>query len=110
MAAKSSPETSPTTTAAGPRIQLVRIVYQGGRVVGSVGAAVYLAEYASPRVRKVIKPVLEVLAGVPTVWIGLLQYLEQNPARDLSSIRYITAGGSAVPVSPVPGATGKARS
>jgi fatty-acyl-CoA synthase len=37
-----------------------------------------------------------VLAGVPTVWIGLLQYLEQNP-RDLSSIRYITAGGSAVP-------------
>jgi fatty-acyl-CoA synthase len=39
-----------------------------------------------------------VLAGVPTVWIGLLQYLEQNP-RDLSSVRYITAGGSAVPVS-----------
>jgi fatty-acyl-CoA synthase len=40
-----------------------------------------------------------VLAGVPTVWIGLLQFLEQNPGRDLSSVRYITAGGSAVPVS-----------
>jgi fatty-acyl-CoA synthase len=40
-----------------------------------------------------------VLAGVPTVWIGLLQFLEQNLGRDLSSIRYITAGGSAVPVS-----------
>lgn len=39
-----------------------------------------------------------VLAGVPTVWIGLLQYLEKNP-RDMSSIRYITAGGSAVPLS-----------
>jgi fatty-acyl-CoA synthase len=39
-----------------------------------------------------------VLAGVPTVWIGLLQYLEKNP-RDVSSIRYITAGGSAVPLS-----------
>jgi fatty-acyl-CoA synthase len=39
-----------------------------------------------------------VLAGVPTVWIGLIQYLEQN-RRDLSSVRYITAGGSAVPVS-----------
>ncbi|MGH2555379.1 MAG: long-chain fatty acid--CoA ligase [Actinomycetota bacterium] len=38
-----------------------------------------------------------VLAGVPTVWIGLLQYLEENP-RDMSSIRYITAGGSAVPL------------
>jgi fatty-acyl-CoA synthase len=40
-----------------------------------------------------------VLAGVPTVWIGLLQYLEENPGHDLSSVRYITAGGSAVPVS-----------
>jgi len=40
-----------------------------------------------------------VLAGVPTVWIGLLQYLEQNPGHDFSSVRYITAGGSAVPVS-----------
>jgi acyl-CoA synthetase (AMP-forming)/AMP-acid ligase II len=40
-----------------------------------------------------------VLAGVPTVWIGLLQYLEQNPGRDLSTVRYITAGGSAVPLS-----------
>jgi fatty-acyl-CoA synthase len=40
-----------------------------------------------------------VLAGVPTVWIGLLQYLEQNPGHDLSSVRSITAGGSAVPAS-----------
>ena len=39
-----------------------------------------------------------VTAGVPTVWIGLLNWLEQNP-RDLSSIRLITAGGSAVPAS-----------
>jgi acyl-CoA synthetase (AMP-forming)/AMP-acid ligase II len=39
-----------------------------------------------------------VALGVPTVWIGLLQYLEQNP-RDLSSLRYVTAGGSAVPKS-----------
>ena len=40
-----------------------------------------------------------VLAGVPTVWIGLIQYLEANPDRDLSCIRYITTGGSAAPVS-----------
>jgi phosphate transport system permease protein len=36
-----------------------------------LGAAVYLSEYAHPRVRKTIKPVLEVLAGIPTVAIGL---------------------------------------
>jgi phosphate transport system permease protein len=35
-----------------------------------LGAAIYLAEYARPRVRKVIKPILEVLAGIPTVAIG----------------------------------------
>ncbi|GAA1911138.1 phosphate ABC transporter permease subunit PstC [Streptomyces durmitorensis] len=35
-----------------------------------LGAAIYLSEYASPRVRKVLKPALEVLAGVPTVVYG----------------------------------------
>jgi phosphate transport system permease protein len=35
-----------------------------------LGAAIYLSEYANPRVRKVIKPALEVLAGIPTVAIG----------------------------------------
>jgi fatty-acyl-CoA synthase len=41
---------------------------------------------------------VSVTAGVPTVWIGLLQHLEANP-RDMSSIRSIKAGGSAVPLS-----------
>jgi phosphate transport system permease protein len=35
-----------------------------------LGSAVYLSEYASPRVRKAVKPVLEILAGIPTVAIG----------------------------------------
>jgi phosphate transport system permease protein len=35
-----------------------------------LGAAIYLSEYATPRVRKTIKPILEVLAGIPTVAIG----------------------------------------
>jgi len=34
-------------------------------------SAIYLAEYAPSRVRRTIKPVLEVLEGVPTVAIGL---------------------------------------
>lgn len=36
-----------------------------------LASAVYLSEYASPRMRKTIKPILEVLAGVPTVAIGI---------------------------------------
>ena len=35
-----------------------------------LGAAVYLAEYAPARVRKVLKPVLELLAGIPSVVYG----------------------------------------
>ncbi len=35
-----------------------------------LGAAVYLSEYATPRVRRAVKPVLELLAGVPTIVFG----------------------------------------
>jgi phosphate transport system permease protein len=35
-----------------------------------LGAAVYLSEYARPGVRKTIKPILELLAGVPTIVFG----------------------------------------
>jgi phosphate transport system permease protein len=35
-----------------------------------LGAAIYLSEYARPRVRKVIKPALELLAGIPTIVFG----------------------------------------
>jgi phosphate transport system permease protein len=35
-----------------------------------LAAAIYLAEYARPSVRKTIKPILELLAGVPTIVFG----------------------------------------
>ena len=35
-----------------------------------LGAAIWLSEYASPRARRTIKPVLEVLAGIPSVVLG----------------------------------------
>jgi phosphate transport system permease protein len=35
-----------------------------------LAAAIYLAEYARPAVRKTIKPILELLAGVPTIVFG----------------------------------------
>jgi phosphate transport system permease protein len=35
-----------------------------------LGSAIYLSEYASPRARKFIKPVLETLVGVPTIIFG----------------------------------------
>ncbi|KGR81558.1 phosphate ABC transporter permease subunit PstC [Lysinibacillus odysseyi] len=35
-----------------------------------LGAAIYLSEYASDKARRIIKPILEVLAGVPTIVYG----------------------------------------
>jgi phosphate transport system permease protein len=41
--------------------------------------AIYLSEYATPRVRRVVKPVLEVLAGIPTVALGLFAVTFLSP-------------------------------
>jgi phosphate transport system permease protein len=35
-----------------------------------LGAAIYLSEYASPRVRRTLRPLLEILAGIPSVVLG----------------------------------------
>ncbi len=35
-----------------------------------IGSAIYLSEYASPRTRRIVKPILEVLVGVPTIVFG----------------------------------------
>src|SRR5688572_23470655 len=42
-------------------------------------SAIYLSEYAHPRVRRVVKPVLELLAGVPTVVYGYFALLFVTP-------------------------------
>jgi phosphate transport system permease protein len=42
-------------------------------------SAVYLSEYAKPRVRQIVKPVLEVLAGIPTVALGLFAVTFLSP-------------------------------
>lgn len=49
-----------------------------------LGVGIYLAEYASPRVRKVLKPIVEVLAGIPTVVFGYfaLTFFTPNVIQD----------------------------
>ena len=44
-----------------------------------MGAAIYLSEYASPKMRNVIKPVLEVLAGIPTIVYGYFALMFMTP-------------------------------
>ncbi len=44
-----------------------------------LASAIYLSEYATPRVRRVIKPVIEILAGVPSVVLGFFALTFINP-------------------------------
>lgn len=51
-----------------------------------LGAAIYLSEYARPRVRRLLKPILEILAGIPSVVIGYfaLTWISPNIVQRLS--------------------------
>jgi fatty-acyl-CoA synthase len=40
-----------------------------------------------------------VAGAVPTIWNDVMHYLDQNPGHDVSSLRMVACGGSAVPVS-----------
>ena len=44
-----------------------------------LGAAVYLSEYATPRARRVLKPIVEVLAGIPSVVLGFFALVWISP-------------------------------
>jgi phosphate transport system permease protein len=50
-------------------------------IAGPVGlfAAIYMAEYATPRFRSMAKPLLEILAGIPTVVLGFFAALTVAP-------------------------------
>ena len=63
-----------------------------------LGSAVYLSEYASPRVRSVVKPLLEILAGIPTVVYGyfaiytITPLLKSSVFPDISFYNALSAG------------------
>jgi phosphate transport system permease protein len=44
-----------------------------------MSVAVYLSEYANPRVRNILKPILEVLAGIPTIVYGFFALTFMTP-------------------------------
>lgn len=52
-----------------------------------LASAIFLSEYASPRIRKLIKPILEILAGIPSVVLGFfaLTWISPNVVRALFS-------------------------
>jgi phosphate transport system permease protein len=68
-----SPSIEPASFGVLPLVSGTLIISLIAMVVATplgLGAAIYLAEYARPGVRKTIKPILELLAGVPTIVFG----------------------------------------
>jgi len=63
-----------------------------------LGSAIYLAEYARPRLRAVLKPILEVLAGIPSIVLGFFAIawigpnIVQNIWTDASPFSLAAAG------------------
>ena len=62
-----------------------------------LGAAIYMSEYARPRVRRALKPILEVLAGIPTVVFGYFALLLVTPllkdmGLDVGTFNALSAG------------------
>jgi phosphate transport system permease protein len=58
------------------------LIAGGAAAIGlplGLSAAIYLREYAPSRVREIVKPTLEVLAGVPTIVYGLFALLFVSP-------------------------------
>jgi phosphate transport system permease protein len=53
-----------------------------------LGTALYLSEYARPRVRRTVKPVIELLAGVPTIVFGYfaLTFFTPNVLKDFAGL------------------------
>lgn len=58
---------------------LVSVIAMLVALPSGVLAAIYLSEYAPSRVRRIVKPVLEVLAGIPTVVYGYFALLYVTP-------------------------------
>mgnify|MGYP001361868146 FL=1 len=58
---------------------LISVVALSVSVPVGLFSAIYLSEYATPRVRSLVKPLMELLAGVPTVVYGFFAALTVAP-------------------------------
>jgi phosphate transport system permease protein len=95
----------------------LRTIMVGSVVMGTVamfvavpfglGTAIYLSEYARPRVRTVVKPIIEVLAAVPSVIIGyfVLRFIAPevvSPLLDPTNERNMLAAGLGIGILVIP--------
>ena len=68
--AGSRARTSSTSPRSSSGRSLIAVVAMVVAIPLGLGAAIYLAEYADGRLRRILKPILETLAGIPSVVMG----------------------------------------
>lgn len=59
---------------------MITVIALGVSIPLGLGNAIYMSEYASTNARKILKPLLEILAGIPTVVYGFFAALTVAPA------------------------------
>lgn len=83
-----------------PLIAGTVLIAGGSLLIGAplgVGAALYLSEFASPRVQAIAKPIIEVLAGIPSIVYGFFALLTISPfLQDMFGASYFNAGSAII--------------
>ena len=77
-----SPLIEPRSFGVLPLITGTLVVSFGASILAvpiGLGSAIYLAEYASPTARRIIKPIIELLAGIPSVVFGYFAVTTVTP-------------------------------
>ncbi len=69
---------------------MITLIATAVAVPVGVGCAAYLAEVAPPRVRETVKPIIELLAGIPSVMMGFIGLMLLSPL--VQSIFHLNTG------------------
>ena len=95
----------------------LRTILFGSLIMGSIamvvavpfglGTAMYLSEYASPRTRRIVKPIVEVLAGIPSVVVGYfaLRFIAPDVVASIfnpDQVKNMMAGGLGIGILVIP--------
>lgn len=83
-----------------PLLSGTTLIAGGALVIGAplgIGAALFLSEFAGKRIRSIAKPVIEVLAGIPSIVYGFFALMFISPVfRDLFGASYFNAASAIV--------------
>ena len=97
-----SPQSNPASFGVLPLVSGTFLITVGSALIAlpmGLLSAVFLSEYARPRIRTLLKPVLELLAGVPTVVYGYFALQAVTPfLRRFVEVDYFNAAAGAIVV------------